>query len=322
MPDLKSSIKNYLDFNKRIEIKNIIKNEVIKSDFIIARLPSSNGNLAVKFAKKYNKPYLIEVVGCSWDSLWNYSVRGKLIALPSYLSMKRSVKDAPYVIYVTNKFLQHRYPTNGKHTNCSNVTLTDFSDNILQVRLEKISKIDEQEKIVIGTIGAVNVRYKGQGYVIKALAELKRLGIKNYEYQLVGGGNQAYLMFIARKYGVSDQVKYLGSMPHNEVLRWLENIDVYIQPSKTEGLPRALIEAMSKACPSIGSNVGGIPELLDESMIFDINKTNKLISLLENINKEKLKIEANRNFREAMKYDKKVIETRRNRFLRDSINEK
>jgi glycosyltransferase involved in cell wall biosynthesis len=38
-------------------------------------------------------------------------------------------------------------------------------------------------------------------------------------------------------------------------------------PSRTEGLPRALVEAMARALPSVGSAVGGIPELLDESCV-------------------------------------------------------
>ena len=83
-----------------------VKYEVQKSDYIVARIPSDLGFLAAKYAKKYNKKYMVEVVGCPWDSLRNDSFLGKLIAPYYYLKQKRTIKHAPYVIYVTNEFLQ------------------------------------------------------------------------------------------------------------------------------------------------------------------------------------------------------------------------
>ena len=44
-----------------------------------------------------------------------------------------------------------------------------------------------------------------------------------------------------------------------------DNIDVFIMPSLQEGLPRSMVEAMSRGCNVIGSRVGGIPELLDDN---------------------------------------------------------
>ena len=51
---------------------------------------------------------------------------------------------------------------------------------------------------------------------------------------------------------------------------------VYIQPSRIEGLPRALIEAMSRGCACVGSSVGGIPELLNNQYIHEVNDYNSL----------------------------------------------
>ena len=46
----------------------------------------------------------MEVVGCAWDALWNHSYKGKILAPKSYMSMRRAVSKAPYVVYVTNGF--------------------------------------------------------------------------------------------------------------------------------------------------------------------------------------------------------------------------
>lgn len=67
--------------------------------------------------------------------------------------------------------------------------------------------------------------------------------------------------------GVADRVVFKGQMKHQQVLEWIDSLDIYIQPSMQEGLPRALIEAMSRACPAIGSSTGGIPELLPSDAI-------------------------------------------------------
>lgn len=316
VPNLTSSLKDFLSIKKRITNKNIISQTLLKNDCVIARLPSSNGDIAISIAKKYKKPYLVEVVGCPWDALWNHSLRGKALAFNSYLRMKRAVKDAPYVLYVTNEFLQNRYPSTGKTIGCSDVALPALDESILDLRLQKIKQMAKHKPIVLGTTAAVDVRYKGQEYVIRAIAELNKQGY-NFEYRLVGGGDKTRLQSIAKKCGVSDKVIFEGSVPHEKVFDYLDNIDIYVQPSQTEGLPRALIEAMSRGCPCIGSNVGGIPELLDNALIFRSGNVKELAAILASFNMEKLIKQAKRNFEISKGYIKEIIETRRNEFLKD-----
>lgn len=304
-------------YYKKLEAVRIIEQEVKAADCVIARVPSSIGSIAVKFAKKYNKPYLLEVVGCAWDALWNHSLQGKIIAPFKHYATKRIVKDAKYVVYVTNEFLQKKYPTRGKSVNCSDVVLKEFDDTVLKARIDKINDMKENSKIVIGTIGAVNVKYKGQQYVIEALGRLKKQGITKYEYQLVGGGDQVYLKSIAEKFDVADQVKFLGAISHDKVFDWLDAIDIYVQPSRQEGMPRALIEAMSRGLPAFGAKTGGIPELLEPEYVFSNTKKNidEICSILKSFTKEKMITQAKRNYNEAKKYDKEIIEKRRRQFL-------
>lgn len=242
---------------------------------------------------------------------------GKLIALPSYITMKNIVKNSKYNVYVTSDFLQKRYPSEGKNTNCSNVALTEFDEKVLENRLRTIEDKEKTDKIVIGTTAAVNIRYKGQQYVIQALGKLKKQGITNYEYHLVGGGNQTYLKEIAEKNDVIDQVRFLGPMSHNNVFEWLQTIDLYVQPSRQEGLPRALIEAMSRAIPAFGARTAGIPELLDNAFVFSNTRKNvdEIIKILKSFDKETLSIQARRNFEESKKYRREVIEERRKIFF-------
>lgn len=314
-----SSIKGRFKDSKNA--KKVLKTEIKKSDFLIVRLPSQIGDLAIKMVINVGKPYLIELVGCPWDAYWNHSVKGKLIAPIMYIKTKKNIKDASHVVYVTNDYLQKRYPTNGESVNCSNVSIKNLNEKIIANRLKKIGEISSAKKLIIGTTGAINIKYKGQEYVIKALGRLKEHGITKFEYQLVGGGDLSYLKNIAKRYNVLEQVKFLGEKPHNEVIEWLDTIDLYIQPSLTEGLPRALIEALSRGLPSIGSNAGGIPELLDEKVIFEKKSISELFNLLSTIDSNFMREQAIRNFNEAKKYDKQIIERRRLEFFNKFKNE-
>lgn len=311
------SLKGIL-FDKQ-KMKEIVRKEVEKADYIVARIPSMTGFIAIDIAKKLKKPYLVELVTCPWDAFWNHSVKGKLIAPFMYNTTKKSVKDAPYVVYVTNEFLQKRYPTKGKNESCSNVSLKEFDSATLDNRLKKISKINSNTKLVIGTTAAVDVRFKGQQYIIKALGELKKRGITNLEYQLVGGGNQEYLKSVAEQYNVNDQVKFLGALPHNKVFNWLDSIDLYTQPSRQEGLPRALIEAMSRGLPAFGARTAGIPELLQDKFIFNNtrNNINEIcqILLILTFDLETMTAQSKRNYEESKKYEKSIIESRRKSFF-------
>lgn len=311
VPHYKSlrTVKNYA------LTKRIIKDEVEKADFLILR-SGTFANIAAKYARKIKKPYLIEVVGCSWDAHWNYGFLGKFIAPFAYLGQKRAVKHADFAVYVTNSFLQKRYPTNGKETNCSNVSLKQFDSTVIKKRIEKIK--NKTTLTVIGTTAAIDVKYKGQQYIIRALSKLKKAGKTNFEYQLVGNGDSDYLKSVAEKYGVSEQVKFLGSLSHNEVFEWLKEIDIYAQPSRQEGLPRAVIEAMSCALPAIGAKTAGIPELLDDEFIFSNSSKNidEICELLLSLDAQTMIEQAKRNYNEAKKYDKEIIEKRREHFLK------
>lgn len=277
-----SSIKGILFYRRKS--RQVLEKQIQKNDFIIARLPSFIGNLAIAIAKKYNKPYLIEMVGCPWDSLWNHSLKGKIIAPYMYYKTKKNVKNAKYVLYVTEKFLQKRYPTNGKNISCSNVIIDETKDIVLERKLRRIENLNCR-KILIATTAAVNVKYKGQQYVIKAISKLKDEGF-NIQYYPIGGGDNTYLKNMAKKYNVLENVKFLGPLAHDKVFDILDKVDVYIQPSKQEGLPRALIEAMSRGCLCIGANAGGTPELLNSKYIVRKGNTNDIVKVLKKIKKK------------------------------------
>lgn len=267
IPDRNSSFFSYINPALRLQRKEIIKNEINQSDAVIVRLPGEGK--VIDYAKKSKKKYMVEVVGCPFDTLWNHSLRGKILAIPSYLKLKRAMKKAEYAIYVTNEFLQKRYPTNGKQIGCSDVFIREQKFEI---------RTKNKKEIVLGTAAATDIKYKGQQYVLKALYDLKKQTDTHYIYQIAGNGDTKYLRSLVEKYNLSDSVVFLGSIPHSDMDDWYRSLDLYIQPSTQEGLPRALIEAMSNSISCIGSDAGGIPELLENNAIFHKRNVKQLVN--------------------------------------------
>lgn len=146
----------------------------------------------------------------------------------------------------------------------------------------------------------------------------------NIEYRLLGGGNNQHVKKLAQRYEVEDLIRFDGMLPSGKlVFDWLDGIDIYIQPSRAEGLPRAVIEAMSRGCPVIGSDAGGIPELLDENCIFKKSNYKQLADMIyqNGFNRDWLEFQASRNFEEAKKYNNEKLELRRNGFFKKFISD-
>lgn len=261
-------------------------------------------------SKKMEKNYLIEVVNCAWDSYWNHGILGKVVAPIIYLLRRCSTYSAPYVLYVTQKFLQKRYPTKGRSAAISDVRLDEFDDVVLANRIKKIESMGKNSIIHIGTAGAVNVPFKGQRFVIGALALLKERGMTNYIYELAGSGDNTKVKQYAEKKGVIDQIIFKGSIMHDNMNEWYDGLDLYIQPSLQEGLPRAVVEAMSRALPCYGANTGGIPELLEKDCVCNNNHNleRKFADLISAYNQKDAIKYAIRNYEEAKKYRSSVLD--------------
>ncbi len=77
----------------------------------------------------------------------------------------------------------------------------------LSARLKKIDNKHVDDIIVIGTAAFLDVKWKGQDLVIKALGALKKKGITNIRFEMIGIGTGTYLRKIAKENNVLDQVK-------------------------------------------------------------------------------------------------------------------
>ena len=136
---------------------------------------------------------------------------------------------------------------------------------------------------------------------------------------MIGTGKGLHLIKLIEELGLSDQVKILGPRPHDEVFNWLDEIDIYIQPSYQEGLCRSIVEAISRACPVIASDTGGNYELINRDYLFPCGDYKKLAYLILKILEDPT-IEAKRNFEHSKHYEKSRLDSIRLTFLKEFIN--
>lgn len=316
-------IDNLSKINLKSYFKTIkkINNALSNADVSIVRLPSTIGLIGYVLSKINKKKIIVEVVGCPWDSLYNYGgVKAKFAAPLMFLLTRLAVYYSHNTIYVTNKFLQKRYPS--KHRNsvgCSDVIIHN-DQKAYQKRLENISTIPDR-KIRIGTIGALSSKYKGFDQLLDCVNILESKFPGRYEVDIVGGGNSSKLRESIERLQLGSIVSISGTLSHPVgINKWLDSIDIYVQPSKTEGLPRSVIEAMSRGCACIGSNAGGIPELLESNFVHQQEDINAFASIIfKTSNKEALVNLCKRNFQESEKYTVNNLKRKRDKFFRRSL---
>ena len=164
--------------------------------------------------------------------------------------------------------------------------------------------------------------YKAPDVMLEALAILKDRGVHCRLTWLGEGKNKGDMQKLALSLHINNDVIFKGNVSRDEVDEELKNSDLFLLVSRTEGLPRALIEAMAMGLPCIGTKVGGIPELLDEQALIHAddslalaNKIEFLLNHMDVANKE-----ASRNYEFAKNYYDSVLQERRESFYQYLIS--
>lgn len=249
------------------------------SDLVVLRVPSFVSLLAYLAIVRLRAKYCVEVVASASDSL--LSVLGKKGFFVAWFLegvTKKIVKNATGALYVTQHFLQNKYPNSRVQAIASNIELDSVDSGVLETR--RVSKID-CGLVRLGLIGSYTQTYKGIDLAIHAISFL-RDSRKRYVLDVVGKGDASELLELAKSLGVEDRVNFLGTKKAGyDIYQWLDTVDIYVQPSRTEGLPRALIEAMSRGCAVVASNVGGIPELIDMNFLHQVNDAEALANKIQ-----------------------------------------
>jgi glycosyltransferase involved in cell wall biosynthesis len=290
-----------------------LRSVLADADRLVARLPSEIGGLACAVADELGVVWAVELVTCPWDAIWNYgTLKGRLFAPMAWWETRRLLRRAPFALYVTEQFLQRRYPPGGHAVGVSDVEIDPPGADVLAARLARIGSAPQPLRF--GSIAAL-IPFKGLDTAFTALASANH-ALPPWEYHVLGAGDPAPYQAQAAAAGVGDRVFLDGTLPAGEPVRhWLDGIDVFLMPSRQEGLPRAMVEAMSRGCPALGSTVGGIPELLDADCLHRPGDAAALAArLARSADPAWQQTQARRNVEVAARYDPAVLDERRRAF--------
>lgn len=300
--------------NVFLKVRKIIINASNKTEAGIFRLPSTVGNVACTHFRKSHKPYLIEVVANpkeTGNTIKNIFICA-LMKIIDY-DLKANCIEAMGVSYVTKINLPNLYP-GGKNTIIeyySSVELSaDYYYNKRKFRNNNIFYIVHVANNIIPSDTKGNVTAL---YVVK---ELVKDG-HNVNITFVGERKFPNLFDdIASILGITENVKYVGRKTKEELREILINSDLLLFPSRSEGLPRTVIEANALGLPCVASNVGGISELIDDEFLFDVDDyvgmSKKISQILTN--KNLYESISKNNFEQSKKYKNSNLNLKRDRF--------
>lgn len=285
----------------------------------ILRVPGLVSSLLAPRLFQSNYPYGVEVVGDPYDVFAPRALQHPIRPVVRFLFtrwMQTQCARAAAAAYVTRSALQQRYPPrpDAFHSYYSSVDLPEqaFVD---QPRVYK-KTAQEMRLISVGTMAQM---YKGFDVLIEAVAISLKKGAR-ISLTLVGDGRyRDRLRQQVEQLGLADHVTFTGQLPSGDAIRAkLDQSDLFVLASRTEGLPRALLEAMARGLPSIATDVGGVPELLPRACIVPPDDAQALSrKILELVaNSDYLSQLSSRNLQKAREFEERVLNLRRRQFYK------
>jgi glycosyltransferase involved in cell wall biosynthesis len=229
--------------------------------------------------------------------------------------LRRQCAHAAAGCYVTGAALQRRYPLppGALSVAASDVDLGEDAFVSTPRRWDAAPAFPRL--VFVGTLAQL---YKAPDILVEAVGRCAQRG-RPVELDLLGdGAHRAELAQRAARLGVAARVRFHGHVPAGPAVRdHLDRADVFVLPSRQEGLPRALVEAMARGLPCLGSRVGGIPELLEADEMVAAGDADALADLIiaRAYDATWLTAASARNHQKAGSYRRPLLDARHRDFL-------
>ena len=301
---------------------------------VILRVHSQVANSVEDWLTRRGIPYGLEVTADPYDVLSPAANRHPVAPIARrYFTrrLQRQCQRAVAVSYVTQTYLQNRYPPAVDHRATERafgggapdarqcvmaVSDVSLSPDCFVSRPRNALHDPSCLRIVfVGTLGSL---YKGPDVLLGAVAICKsQIPVR---VRFIGSGQQMQaLQNQCVRLGIEDQVEFAGSVTAGEpVRRELDQADLFVLPSRAEGVPRAMLEAMARGLPCLGSTIGGIPELLHEEDLVPPDNPAALAKVIVEVFSQEARVQrmSARNLVKAAAYSTAILANRRVDFYR------
>ena len=305
-------------------VGSALRNIIVGCDAAVLRIPST---VAMRVGKKVMKkgiPYACEVVYDAEDGWRGCSGLNRMIWRKIDYDMRCMCYSADGVSCVTEHYLQQHY---------FSTRLDSFTEHYSSLALDKTfygsSKEFPLHKPFVIAHVANQVEFngrKGHNIILQALQILKQ---RNVDVKVRFAGKDYYggtekLKSYAQELGVLEMVEFVGYLDREELNHFLSDSDLYVMPTKAEGLPRVIIEAIAKGLPCITTPMSGNPELVSKHFLVNYNDIITLADRIEELTRNAILYEQTsyENFNRSLQYEASVLEARRDSFymkLKDRV---
>ncbi|WP_054566991.1 glycosyltransferase family 4 protein [Frankia sp. R43] len=254
----------------------------------VARVPGLVGTVLLSELRRRRVPFGLEVVGDVAEVLADH----RPAALLAGQLLARQCRSAAAVSYVTRNVLQSRYPARPgvPMMSCPGSLLED-EDFVPAPRRAPgewgttgPGHPRPGRPVRLLTIGSQERVYKGHDVLVDAVALMRSNGIPVTATIVGDGRHHDEIVRRAVDRGLGGDVRFirwLGSRA--QVRAALDDADVFVLPSRTEGLPRVLAEAAARALPAVASAVGGVVEFLPPSDLVPPDDPRRLAETLSEL---------------------------------------
>ncbi|HMN16449.1 MAG TPA: glycosyltransferase [Ignavibacteriaceae bacterium] len=180
-----------------------------------------------------------------------------------------------------------------------------FGIDIERFKPIQVEKVSNDDCIIIGTIKTLETRY-GIEYLIRAFAILKKKNLEQKIKLLICGKGTLLdkLKILTSELGIQDDVIFAGYINHDQIQYYHNKLDIYVAPSLEESFGVAVLEASACNKPVVVSNVGGLPEVVDQGVTGFIVEPRNPIELADAIQKliinSSLRVEMGRKGRDKV----------------------
>ncbi|MBM3726945.1 MAG: glycosyltransferase family 4 protein [Acidobacteria bacterium] len=258
------------------------------------------------------RPYGVEVVSDPFEMYSPSGIQSVLRPVARRLftaHLKHLCAHAAVVNYVSARAFERRFPTAGQRFECSDAELPPEW-------LASGPKEPPRGPLKLVTVGMFDHPLKGHDVLIGALARLHG----HIELTVVGGGRLLpALRSLAEQSGTAGRIHFAGELPQGEAVKQaLDSADLFVLATRTEGLSRAVVEAMARALPVITTPVGGNPDLVAGQDLVPVNDAAALAARIAGLagSPAWYREASARNLARARAFSRDALEVRRIEFFR------
>jgi len=244
-----------ISFKWKKQIKEIIKKE--KPDVIMGHMPVTFiCDVTLPIALKEKIPFIIKYHHGGSMKKGKFPIDIIIWFYESFF-LRKILKRSDKII-VSSKFISEDFLKNYKE---KTIVITPAVDT----KLFKPNSIKNKNQILFVGNLKKSEDYKGLNFLFEAIKIIKE-NTPEVKLMIVGDGDyRKYYENMCNKLGLEKNIEFKGELKKEKLVREYQNTNIFVLPSLMESFGMVLIEAMACKKPVIGSNIGGIPYVIDNN---------------------------------------------------------